>query len=417
MENIKHNFLCLILVLLLLGCSTAQEKAKETKVNNPEKQNEKPTTSASLNLIKVQTSEELVKAINEAKPGDSIFVAAGNYILKERIFINESGTLENGIYLIGDISGERPLLDFSNLTEDSSHQGMVLKADYWHIKGLQFYKAGDNGLHIRGNSNLIEFCSFFENADSGLQLDDGASNNIILNCDSYFNADSKVENADGFAVKMNVGSGNKFIGCRAWNNLDDGWDGYLRGADNIETTYISCWAFNNGISKTGVRGEGDGNGFKTGGSDDKLSKHNAFYYRCLAVGNVNDGFDHNSNRGMVSIINSAAMGNGRNLAFAEKSSLEKIIILNTLVLGDVGKYNAEVEKVINNSWQDGRTVTKEDFLSLDATELSAPRKPDGSLPVIKFLHLQKGSDLIDVGIKLDIDYRGGAPDLGAFEFK
>ena len=417
MKNSEYKTIFLILVLLLSGCYTTQEKTKETKENIAEKQIEKVKKGTSLNFIKVQTPEELVKAIDQAKPGDSIFVFAGNYILNERIYINNSGTLENGIYLIGDISGERPTLDFSSLTEDSSHQGMVLKADYWHIKGLQFYKAGDNGLHIRGNSNLIEFCSFFENADSGLQLDDGASNNIILNCDSYFNADSKVENADGFAVKMNVGSGNKFIGCRAWNNLDDGWDGYLRGADNVETTYISCWAFNNGISKTGVKGEGDGNGFKTGGSDDKLTKHNAFYYRCLAVGNVNDGFDHNSNRGTVSIINSAAMGNGRNLAFAEKSSLEKIVIINTMVLGDVGKYNAVVEKVINNSWQDGRSATEEDFLSLDASELSAPRKADGSLPDIKFLHLQKGSDLIDAGMKLEIDYSGVAPDLGAFEFK
>lgn len=238
--------------------------------------------------------------------------------------------------MIGDISGERPTMDFSSLTENSSHQGMVLKADNWHIKGLQFYKAGDNGLHVRGNNNLIEFCSFFENADSGFQLDDGASNNTILNCDSYFNADSKVENADGFAVKMDVGSGNEFIGCRAWNNLDDGWDGYLREADNIETTYINCWAFNNGFSKDGVKGKGDGNGFKTGGSDNKLTKHNSSYFRCLAVGNVNDGFDHNSNRGTVSIINCSATGNGRNLAFAEKNILENIVIINTLILGEVG---------------------------------------------------------------------------------
>lgn len=370
-----------------------------------------------LNLIEVATSKELIEAIDNAKPGDSIFVQKGNYALDERIYINDSGLADEKIYLIGDTSGERPLLDFSSMEEGSSNQGIVLKADNWHIKGLQFFNAGDNGLHIRGNNNIVEFCSFFECSDSGLQLDDGAANNLILNCDSYFNADSKIENADGFAVKMDVGSGNRFEGCRAWNNLDDGWDGYLRDTDNVQTTYFNCWAFNNGYLKDGTEGNGDGNGFKTGGSDSKLTKHNAAYYRCVAVGNLNDGFDHNSNRGEVSIINCSATGNGRNLAFAEKNSLEKIVIINTLVLGDVGKYNAEVEEVMNNSWQNGIKVTKRDFRSLDASQLSAPRKADGSLPDIDFMHLKRRSDLIDAGVDVGLPYNGQAPDLGAFEYQ
>lgn len=369
-------------------------------------------------LIKVSTSEELVQAIDEAKPGDSILVAPGKYQIRERIFINDSGSADYKIFLVGDTSGERPVLDFSFMKEDSSNQGMVLKADFWHIKGLRFFKAGDNGLHVRGSNNIIEYCSFSECSDTGLQLDDGASDNTILNCDSYFNADSKLENADGFAVKMDVGSGNKFIGCRSWNNLDDGWDGYLREADNIHTTYKNCWAFNNGYLKDGTKGKGDGNGFKTGGSDNKKKKHNATYTRCVVVNNLNDGFDHNSNRGTVKIINSSATGNGRNFAFAEKNSLEKIVIKNSLVLGELGKYNAEVEDVQNNSWQKGFEVSKSDFQSLDASQLAAPRKEDGSLPDLNYLHPKENSALIDCGLKLeDISYKGNAPDLGAFEIQ
>ena len=75
------------------------------------------------------------------------------------------------------------------------------------------------------------------NADTGLQIGNGASNNTIVNCDSFYNADSTLENADGFACKLDAGTGNQFIGCRAWQNLDDGWDGYLRGTDNITTTH------------------------------------------------------------------------------------------------------------------------------------------------------------------------------------
>ena len=301
------------------------------------------------------------------------------------------------------------------MEEDSSNQGIVLKADNWFIKGLQFYNAGDNGLHIRGNNNHVEFCSFSECADTGLQLDDGASNNTILNCDSFFNADSKLENADGFAVKMDVGSGNRFIGCRAWNNLDDGWDGYLREANNVTTTYENCWAFNNGYRKDGSAGKGDGNGFKTGGSDNKTRKHHASFTRCFAVNNLNDGFDHNSNRGSVSIINCSATKNGRNLAFAEKNGLEKIIIKNTLVLGDFGKYNAEIEDVENNSWQLKFEVQPSDFESIDSSELSAPRKKDGSLPDISFMRPVSSSPLVDSGLKLEVNFKGDAPDIGALE--
>lgn len=198
-------------------------------------------------------SEELIAALDEPKPGDSIVLRPGSYQIEQRLYINDSGDKDRKIYLVADSVSERPLLDFSALNEDSSHQGIVLKADNWHIRGLRVFKAGDNGMQVRGNNNVIEFCSFSECADTGLQLDDGASNNTILNCDSYFNADSKLENADGFAVKMDVGSGNRFIGCRSWNNLDDGWDGYLREADNIQTTYENCWAFNNGFLKNGKK--------------------------------------------------------------------------------------------------------------------------------------------------------------------
>ena len=67
-------------------------------------------------------------------------------------------------------------------------------------------------MHINGGSfNIIEFCSFSGNGDSGLQLDNGASGNQIINCDSYQNADPPdYGDADGFAPKLSVGGGNSF---------------------------------------------------------------------------------------------------------------------------------------------------------------------------------------------------------------
>lgn len=366
----------------------------------------------------VSTSQEILGAIAEAVPGENIYIRGGAYTFNSTIKINTSGSADSMISLLAFPEDDtRPKFDFSSMSENSSNRGVEVSADYWHIKGIDFVGAGDNGMKIEGNNNLIEFCTFSECADTGLQLDTGASNNTILNCDSFFNADSSIENADGFACKLTAGTGNKFIGCRAWNNLDDGWDGYLREADNITTTYENCWAIRNGYLEDGTAGGGDGNGFKTGGSDDKQLKHNAVYTNCLAVGNLYDGFDHNSNRGEVTLYNCSAFDNGTNYNFSSTNPLSKLVIKNSLVLGEKGKTDATETDIAYNSWQLEVEVSEADFQSMDVEELMAPRKADGSLPDISFMHLVAGSDLIDKGVDVGLPYNGSAPDLGAFEYE
>lgn len=365
----------------------------------------------------VSTSQEILDAIAAAIPGENIYIRGGEYTFNSTIEIRTSGSAGNLISLLAHPNDDsRPKFDFSSMAENSSNRGIKLEASYWHIKGIDVYKAGDNGMLINGNNNMIEFCTFSECSDTGLQLDNGAANNTILNCDSFFNADSSLENADGFAAKLNVGTGNKFVGCRAWRNLDDGWDGYLRNNDNVTTTYENCWAIENGYLKDGSPSGGDGNGFKTGGSDNKDLKHNAILMNCIAVGNAFDGFDHNSNRGEVILYNCSAYANGRNYAFGNTNPLSKLTIKNSNVLGDVGSLNATTVDISHNSWMEGIDTTPEDFESLDYKELTGPRKEDGSLPDVSFFHLTSGSDLIDKGVDVGLPFNGSAPDLGAFEF-
>lgn len=417
-----YLFSLLLMMLIIVSCSA--ESADEdidkeipdtgqTPDPEPEQEPEPEESSA----IIVETPSELSSALSNAKAGDSILVKAVTFTLNSRIRVTASGTSSEGIVLIGEDSEDRPLFDFSEMSESSSNQGVVLSGNYWHVKGIDFVGAGDNGMKIEGSNNVIEFCTFSECADTGLQLDTGASNNIILNCDSYFNADSSIENADGFACKLTAGTGNKFIGCRAWNNLDDGWDGYLRGADNITTTYENCWAIRNGYLQSGTAGGGDGNGFKTGGSDDKQLSHNAIYTNCVAIGNLYDGFDHNSNRGTVEIYNSSAYNNGSNYNFSTTNPLEKLTIKNSLALGEVGRTEATETDISHNSWNLWVEVSEEDFKSIDVEQLLTARKSDGSLPDAEFMHLVPDSDLIDKGVDVGLSFNGEAPDLGAFEYK
>ncbi len=376
-------------------------------------------TSEPVEGVVVANVDALRAAVSAANPGDIIYIRQGTYAFTTKLTINRSGTEAKNISLLPHPdNSERPKFDFSAMPENSSNQGIVLQASYWHIKGIDVFKAGDNGMQIRNaHHNIIEFCTFSECADSGLQIDNGSANNLILNCDSFYNADSSVENADGFACKLTAGTGNKFIGCRAWQNLDDGWDGYLRGTDNITTTYENCWAFKNGYSKSGAAGKGDGNGFKTGGSDEKTLKHNAAFSNCIAAGNRVKGFDHNSNRGEVTLYNCIAHNNGTNMGFGSTNPLGKLTIKNSAVLGATGNVNATSLDVSHNSWQlSGVSVTAEDFGSIDLNQLSAPRKADGSLPDITYLYPVAGSDLIDKGTDTGLPYNGTAPDLGAFEY-
>lgn len=327
-----------------------------------------------------------------------------------------------GAYTIRNYPGERPLFDCSGL--NATKKGFSVTGRYWHIIGIDIMKARDNGIYITGSNNIIEFCTFFENEDSGLQLSGGASNNQIINCDSYFNKDATSENADGFACKLDVGTGNSFRGCRAWQNSDDGWDGYLRGSDNITTTLDSCWSFRNGYLKTGATSgaNGDGNGFKMGGSDATDLSHHMTLRHCVAFNNRKRGFDQNNNRGSMTLYNNTSFANNSGNYIMNSISLDAgsvMTVKNCIAYtasGTAGS-NSFVSGAIvqNNSWQSPFTVSNADFVSLDTAGARGPRKANGSLPDINFMQLADGSDLIDAGQNLGLAFSGTAPDLGAFE--
>jgi hypothetical protein len=364
----------------------------------------------------VSSTDELLSAVNSAQAGANIYLRGGTYYFGDTISLASDGTSSKMITLSKYPSdSKRPLLDFSAMKENSSNRGLKLTGDYWHIYGIDVRKAGDNCLYITGSNNVVEFSTFYECADTGVQLAKGASSNLIKNVDSYYNADSSLENADGFAAKLDVGDGNKFYGCRAWNNLDDGFDGYLRGANNITTTYENSWAIRNGYLKDGSLGAGDGNGFKTGGSDDKDLKHNAVFTNTIAAGNAVDGYDHNGNRGKVTIYNAIAHNNGKNINFSSKNTASKLTIKNTISMGATDSLKASSTDITNNSWQDGRSATSSDFSSVDIDQLLEARKSDGSLPDVDYFKLVNGSDMIDAGVNVGLPYNGSAPDIGAFE--
>ena len=234
--------------------------------------------------------------------GDSVILRGGTYSFNTKQSISKSGSAGKLIHIVAYLS-EVPIFDFRIEPYNSSNQGVGISGDYVHFKGITVQGAGDNGLQVTGNYNLIEMCVFRWNCDSGLQMKTG-SNNYILNCDSYENFDYETSgsiggNADGFADKQYTNTGtNTYKGCRSWSNSDDGWDSF----DKIgNTVYDSCFCYNMGpaqfdmtnhiryaTDKTYIDGftnhiipnAGNGNGFKMGGN---YTAHNATAHHCLSL--------------------------------------------------------------------------------------------------------------------------------------
>ena len=369
-----------------------------------------------------QPFKTITKAISVSVAGDTIYVRGGTYTLTTTIQIptSKNGTSSSKFYLFAYTADSvRPVLDFSSMLVGSSNRGIYLKASYWHIRGIDINGAGDNGMIISGSNNIVEFCSFFKNRDTGLQLGGGASNNQIINCDSYYNADPGQGNADGFAPKLDVGTGNYFYGCRSWQNSDDGWDGYLRPRPlNVPTTTLeNCWTFMNGYLENWSQSTGNGNGFKMGGSDSANLAHNFILKKCLAFDNRVKGFDQNNNRGSMTLYNCTGYRNlSKNYSISGAiDSGKTLTLINCLALGAVGSLGGFAVQ-LTNSWLSPFTPpANTDFISVDTIGVRGPRKVDGSLPDITFMHLESGSQFVDAGTDVGLPYNGIAPDIGAFE--
>jgi hypothetical protein len=364
-------------------------------------------------------------AINAAAAGDTIYVRGGTYNFGGTLQVNKSGASGNRINLWA-YPNETPILDFSVQSETDSSRGLQFNASasWWHIKGLTVQHAGDNGVHVLSNNNILDQLVTRYNRDSGLQLHGSAANNLVVNCDSYENYDpgNAGENADGFAAKFaSLGPGNIFRNDRAWGNSDDGWDTW-ESPNGVLVQ--NSWSFDNGINIWGVSGfNGDGTGYKLGkpGGNHVLTN-------VLAVDNRN-GVDINENGTGVKVYNSTSFSNTRNWQFDFDTATH--ILKNNISLGGSSSDNFDSAVSSFNTWNGiALAVNNADFISTNRFAssidlLKQPRLADGSLPDLGgFLKLVSNSNLVDVGtpisfvfngVPYNLAYNGTAPDLGAFE--
>ena len=262
----------------------------------------------------------LSKAHERAVAGNTIWVLPGTLAYNTPTLLVKSGSAGNPIRVQAE-PGTRPVIDFAQQVRgQTSMRGIEIRGDYWHIKGLEIKNAADNGIAISGSHNVVEDVVLHHNDDTGLQITvseaqaaDNArgAHNLILNSDSFENYDAATngENADGFAAKLRIGPGNVFRNCRAWNNVDDGWDLF---AANDVVVIENCWSFLNGTTSRGSGPSGDGNGFKLGGEPAGAGQgHAAHVVRGnSAFENESCGFTLNNNTMTPNVTQCGVADNG-----------------------------------------------------------------------------------------------------------
>ncbi len=271
----------------------------------------------------------LTEALKYASAGQKIVLGSGTYALPEGLVIPKGvdGTEDSPIYLIAEQTQEnnRPIFDFKG-----TGSGLTVWGNHWLLRGFDVTNSApmQKGMQISGHYNVVEEVHAYRNGNTGIQISGSSSDpfeawpaqNLIKNCTSFENADPGFEDADGFAAKLTVGEGNVFDGCIAYHNADDGWDLFAKN----ETGSIGKVVIKNSVAYRngwipGIAGEGNGNGFKMGGSS--LSGQHELH-NSLSFENLAKGIDSNSGTDII-VKSSTSFNNGSyNVALYTSSASE-----------------------------------------------------------------------------------------------
>ncbi|BCZ45876.1 pectate lyase [Clostridium gelidum] len=343
----------------------------------------------------------LAKAQDTAANGDTVYIRGGTY---KNFTIVDSDTNYNyvneitksGITYKG-YATEVPIFDFSKIGTDKRVCAFYITSD---AKDVTFQSIKVTGVpvgiqkqsecfRIEGQNIVFNQDTCSDNQAIGFYFTGHATGSCIR-CDSYNNigVGPSIGNIDGFGAH---GDGVTFKECRSWNNSDDGYDCITSKGAN---TFDSCWAFN-------MNAGGDSNGFKIGGWGKKAIDFVPPVHtvkNCLSVNNGAHGFYANHQPGQSATwTNNTAYNNNRgNFTMLECASISnptdipgiKEVLHYNLSYKDNSLDNANLpaENNTNNSWNEAdKNLSANDFQSIDASQLTKDRGPNGELPKITFM--------------------------------
>lgn len=335
-----------------------------------------------------QPLRTIQRAVDLARPGDSIAVRGGTYALTDNVTIATSGTASLPISL-GAYQGERVVVDGEHLAASHTPVGGSIpraergvihqEASYWRISDLEIVN-GPYGVYCDGcNGNVFARLKTHDNYESGFQLQGASSNNQILNLDSYANRDPRKngESADGLAVKEGSGTGNVVRGARLWNNVDDGFDAWKFTSPVLIENTVS---YGNGVNRWNFPDfAGDGNGFKLGGGSPAPAAAHVVR-NSVAFRNAAHGLTDNGNTGALAVSRNSTWANGGTGFDFDVSGGAAKLTANLSVADTKAAARGSATVSSGNSWDLGGTWNAASVLSTDPAAITGPRAADGSLP-------------------------------------
>lgn len=403
----KHNivkFVASIVLFLFITCTVnVTAHAADWYVS--------PTGSDSNSGTQSSPFASLMKAQDAASSGDTVYIMGGTY---SNFSIAASDSNYNYIHQFTKSnityraysSKNVPIFDFSGTTTDKRVAAFHVKSGVSGVYFLCFKVTGvpvgsqkqSECFRIEGNATLNQITCYNSNANGFYFCNKGTGS--VIKCDAYnlyTSNNTSNSNTDGFGAH---GNGVTFLKCRAWACGDDGFDCITSKGSN---TFDTCWAYN-------MNNGGDSNGFKIGGYGtgtvpDTIPVHTVT--NCLAACNGANGFYANHQPGQAAnwTYNTAYANSGSNYNMLERvSATDSTDIPGTReVLRCNISYNGSIKnigsgtKVGNCSWNSAFSCTAEDFVNLDASQMTNARGANGELPTITFMHLTSGSDLAGMG--------------------
>lgn len=376
---------------------------------------------------------------NVAKAGDTCYIRGGTYLPVKAVsynfhcwWQNMKGDSANPIR-IWAYPGESPVYDFSShVTTHTDPWGLYLDGcSYVWLRGLRVTGLAQvaSGLGVSRGLALdasphctIERVEIDNFGGSGFVVGNNSSYAYFLNCDAHHLADpnssgSEYGGADGYNVSGGVNSANTiFEGCRAYWCSDDGFDNFL--TDGL-VTYKNNWAFFNGYIPGTFTTGGNGEGYKLGPTQTApLASISKILYNNLAFYNRSNGYSQNAAETRYTMYNNTSYKNGNHGFWFGWYSSWAQDFKNNISWDNGGSELDESGGNVggsNNTWDGVVTVNNSDFVSIDTSGVRGSRGSNGELPVLDFLKLIAGSDLIDAGTNVSLPYYGSAPDIGAYE--
>jgi hypothetical protein len=359
------------------------------------------------------------EAIREqSSPGDTIKIRGGEY--DETLLF----------YFFGGEEGA-PLTAEPHEDEDVILNRAQINQSHVIFRDLEITGNNGEGLKIvkpDAHDILIENCEFHHNMGDGATVSEGAHDITVRDCDGHNNYDAPASeggkededpgdrNADGFNVTLRSYDV-AFENCRAWHNVDDGYDTNQAGGG---IRFLGCQAWDNGINQDGQAvGNGSGIKLQNGRPGDKASGDQlnpSWMVRCAAWNNRHNIRVVNAYP-EIWVVNCTAWnpnsdyeGSGFsmwNYLIRSMGNGQSGYLVNSIAAGPDGTQNkiADSMSESSNFWQLDIDGTEPGFASADPSSSAFLRLATDS-PCI-------GAGTVDTGpVTIEFD---GAPDLGAYQ--